>query len=70
LHDGKRFTYTAKIAKGHPQNPMTETEVEEKFLGNARSVISEERAAKLAVVVRRLEAANNLRQLTDLLVSP
>ena len=41
LKDGKRFSYTAKIAKGDPRNPMSESEVTEKFRSNAKSVISE-----------------------------
>ncbi|MGE5215854.1 MAG: MmgE/PrpD family protein [Chloroflexota bacterium] len=67
LKDGKRLSYTAKIAKGHPQNPMTESEVEEKFLANAKSVIAPRQADDLAVMVRDLESSRDLRSLTKLL---
>ena len=40
LKDGSRFTYTARIAKGHPENPMTEEEVLDKFRSNAKQVLS------------------------------
>jgi aconitate decarboxylase len=68
LNDGNRFSHTATIAKGHPQNPMTETEVREKFLGNAGAVISEHRAAELIAAVESLESLNNVRQIVGLLV--
>ncbi len=67
LNDGKRFTFTAKIAKGHPQNPMTENEVEDKFLGNAKSAIPARQAAELAAIVRDLESVDNVRRLIELL---
>jgi 2-methylcitrate dehydratase PrpD len=65
LKDGKRFTYTAQVAKGHPKNPMSESEVEEKFLSNAKAAISERQAIELAARVRDLEAMNNARDLTE-----
>jgi 2-methylcitrate dehydratase PrpD len=70
LKNGARLSYTAKVPKGHPQNPMTESEVEEKFLGNARLAIAEESARKLIELVRGLEAVRNLREVTALLIPP
>jgi 2-methylcitrate dehydratase PrpD len=68
LKDGRRFTYTARIAKGHPQNPMTEEEVLNKFRSNAKSVISEEQSAELVQDVQHLETIGNVRKLIELLV--
>ncbi len=68
LKDGRRFTYTARIAKGHPQNPMTEEEVLNKFRSNAKSVISEEQSAELVQDVQHLEMIGNVRKLIELLV--
>src|SRR5204862_7812620 len=51
LTDGTRFAYTAKTAKGHPENPMTENEVLDKFPNNAKSVISEEQGKALIATV-------------------
>jgi 2-methylcitrate dehydratase PrpD len=67
LKNGNRFTYTAKIAKGHPENPMTDEEVLAKFRGNVKSIISERQTEELIVAVQKLEAVTDLRQLTALL---
>ena len=68
LKDGTRYTYTAKIAKGHPENPMTEEEVLDKFRSNAKSVISEKQTAELIHDVQHLETIGSVRQLIELLV--
>ncbi len=51
---------TAKIAKGDPRNPMSETEVTEKFLSNARLAISEKQTKAVIYAVNRLEAVENV----------
>jgi len=67
LKNGVRFEYTAKIAKGDPRNPMTEAEVTEKFRGNAKVVLPEDRAANLVTVVQNLETVVDAQQLVNLL---
>jgi 2-methylcitrate dehydratase PrpD len=67
LKDGTRYTYTARIAKGHPENPMSEEEVLGKFRGNAKDVISAEQLDELIAAVQRLESIDNLQKLTRLL---
>ena len=66
LKNGMRLSYTAKIAKGHPENPMTENEVLEKFRGNAKLVISETGAEELVGLVRKLERVDDVTQLVKL----
>jgi 2-methylcitrate dehydratase PrpD len=66
LKNGTRLSYTAKLAKGHPQNPMTETEVLEKFCGNAKLVIAQKQAEELIKRVQRLESVDNVKQLVEL----
>ena len=68
LKNGQRFSYTAKIAKGDPRNPMTENEVTEKFRSNARTVLTAERAGNLVSAVQKLEVVDNLQTLAGLLV--
>jgi 2-methylcitrate dehydratase PrpD len=68
LKNGTRFSHTAKIAKGAPQNPLTENEVLEKFRSNAKTVISERQAEELIRTIQHLEAINNLRILVKLLI--
>jgi 2-methylcitrate dehydratase PrpD len=67
MKNGARFSHTARIAKGDPRNPMTDEEVLEKFRSNAKSVLSQEQAEKLAAVVHDLEVVSNIRQVTALL---
>jgi len=67
LKDGTRHSYTAKIAKGDPRNPMTEEEVTEKFRGNVRGVISPDRTKNLITAVQNLETVDNVQKLASLL---
>ena len=67
LKNGARHSYTARIAKGDPRNPMSESEVLDKFRGNARTVISEKQSEELIVAVRNLEAVENVGWLVSLL---
>jgi 2-methylcitrate dehydratase PrpD len=68
LKSGARHSFTARIAKGDPRNPMTENEVIEKFRGNAQAILSDEQAEKVIATVRNLEALESLRALVALLV--
>jgi 2-methylcitrate dehydratase PrpD len=67
LKDGTRFTHTAKVAKGHPENPMSEEEVLEKFRSNARNVISPDSSQALIAAVQNLETLENVKTLINLL---
>ena len=67
LKNGTRFTYTARIAKGHPENPMTEEEVLEKFRSNAKQVLSPQRSEAVIVKMRNLETVDNVKELVALL---
>jgi len=67
LKDGTRYSHTAIVAKGHPENPMTEEEVLKKFRSNVRDIIPDKQSAELIDAVSHLEAMANVRELTDLL---
>ena len=69
LKDGRRHSYTAKIAKGDPRNPMTEAEVTEKFLSNSKAAISAARAKEVIAAVNRLESIGNVKTIVDLLTA-
>jgi hypothetical protein len=49
---------------------MTYEELEHKFMSLATRVLPQEQASKIAATVRNLEKVKDLRDLTDLLVSP
>jgi 2-methylcitrate dehydratase PrpD len=68
LKNGTAFSYTATIAKGAPQNPLTEKEVLDKFHDNARTVISERQTEELIGAVQHLETVGNLKTLVELLI--
>jgi 2-methylcitrate dehydratase PrpD len=67
LKNGTRFSHTTTIAKGHPENPMTEEEVLDKFRSNTKEAISAQQSDELITAVQNLETVSNLRQLTALL---
>jgi len=67
LKDGTRFTHTARIAKGHPENPMTESEILDKFRSNAKAAIPANQAERLIEAVQYLERVGDVRTLIDLL---
>jgi 2-methylcitrate dehydratase PrpD len=67
LQDGTRFTHTATIAKGHPENPLTEVEVLDKFRSNAKQVLEPPRCEMLMTTVQRLESVDNVAAVTGLL---
>jgi len=68
LKNGTRHSFTARIAKGHPENPMTESEVLDKFRGNAKLMISEKRAEELIANVSDLENIANVKNLAELMI--
>jgi 2-methylcitrate dehydratase PrpD len=67
LKNGTRHNFTAKVAKGDPRNPMTEDEVIEKFRGNAKAMLAEDRATNLITAVQNLESIDNVGKLASLL---
>jgi 2-methylcitrate dehydratase PrpD len=69
MKNGTRFTYTARIAKGHPENPMTEEEVLDKFRSNAKQVLSPQRSEAVIVKMRNLETVANVKELVELLTT-
>jgi len=68
LKSGARHSFTARIAKGDPRNPMTETEVIEKFRSNAKLAISENQAENLGAAVRNLETLPTVKELAGLTI--
>jgi 2-methylcitrate dehydratase PrpD len=67
LKTGSRLTHTARIAKGHPENPMSESEVLAKFRNNAKAIISANRSEQLIAALQNLEKIADLRELAGFL---
>jgi 2-methylcitrate dehydratase len=67
LKNGTRHSFTARVAKGHPENPMTESEVLDKFRGNAKLAISEQRTEQVIGAIQRLDSVDSLKEIAKLL---
>ena len=67
LKDGTRFNYTATLAKGHPENPLSDVEVLDKFRGNAKEVLDTRRCEALIKSAQHLESVENVGHMIDLL---
>jgi len=67
LKNGTKLSYTAKVAKGDPRNPMSEDEVTEKFRGNAKLAIAEKQAEALISEVKQLESVEKVKSIVALL---
>jgi 2-methylcitrate dehydratase len=67
---GESRTVEVFYPKGHPKNRMSSVEVEGKFHGCARGVLSEAQQTKIISLVRDLEKLNSVNELmSDLAVS-
>jgi 2-methylcitrate dehydratase len=64
---GLEYSHKALYPKGHPKNPMSEKEVEEKFLQGASSILGENKAREVIKAVYRLDKMRSISELTELL---
>ena len=69
LKDGRKLTATRFFPKGDPQEPLSPTEIEAKFLGNASARLSDEQAAEVVRLVRGLPESRDLSRLSALLAT-
>ena len=67
LKNGEELTKRVRMARGNPEAPFSEAELEEKFLACARGVIPDNAAKKAVALIRNLENASSLDELTCLL---
>jgi 2-methylcitrate dehydratase PrpD len=67
LKDGRRFSHTATIPKGHPENPMTEDEVIAKFRGNAKERLGDAKADAVIAKMQRLEDVDHVGEIVALM---
>jgi 2-methylcitrate dehydratase PrpD len=64
---GKRHEFHIDHASGTTENPMTDAQIEGKFLANAAPVIGEDRARRAAAFVWSLDKKSDVRELIALL---
>jgi len=64
-------TYRGRIRRedylGSPRNPMSDEQLEAKFIRNASAVVGESQAKEMAALIGALEQVDDIRQLTRLL---
>jgi 2-methylcitrate dehydratase len=63
LDDGKKLTLQVDDPKGHPKNPMTEEEIEQKFRLLTRGILKEPQVEKVLKFVRTIEKQSDLSPL-------
>ncbi|MDI7259277.1 MAG: MmgE/PrpD family protein [Thermodesulfobacteriota bacterium] len=70
MRDGKEMDHRVEIARGHPQNPLNEQELSEKFrdcLKHAVKPIPHQKIEKILSMLMELEEANNIAQVVRLI---
>jgi hypothetical protein len=62
LHDGRRIETSSGPCLGSAQRPMSDEQIEEKFLAQTSDLLGDARARKLAWQCWNLPAADDVRQ--------
>src|SRR5262249_25884270 len=65
LRDGRTLATEARGARGHPDTPLSDAALREKFLGCARVVLSPDEADGVAEQIGQLEDVPDIRALTS-----
>jgi len=66
--DGKVFSEEVCYPKGHAKNPMTDSEVEEKFRSNVKNMIDKNRVDEVLDILWNIEKLENFKSLFNLLL--
>lgn len=67
LKDGQRYSAEVDYPKGHSKNPMTSSEIKQKFRNLSAYVMTPERAEEIISIVRQLEEIEDISILAELL---
>jgi len=70
MDDGAIFSATCEHPLGSPENPLSRTQIEQKFRNYAQSVLSDTQIAEVIGAVNGLENFGSVRSLMDLLRAP
>jgi 2-methylcitrate dehydratase PrpD len=65
LRDGRTLSREARGARGHPDTPLSDAELREKFLACAKAVLSADEAEGVAEQLGHLEDIPDIRALTS-----
>ncbi|MFQ5854069.1 MAG: MmgE/PrpD family protein [Anaerolineae bacterium] len=64
--DGDTYSHYVAVPRGEPDNPMSDEEFAEKFMGLAEPVIGAERSRRLLGTLMELETVPNIHEATEL----
>ena len=67
LHDGRTLRQTANGARGYPDQPASDEELEKKFRSCARMAIADRAVSRALTMLRAIEDIDDLRALTAVL---
>jgi 2-methylcitrate dehydratase PrpD len=67
MKDGRKLTKLVEKVRGSPGNPMTRSELLDKYHGCASRVLSGERVERSIAALENLEKVATVRELMDLL---
>ena len=67
LRDGRTLAQAANGARGYPERPASDDELDAKFMACARRTISEASAGRALGMLRQIEKIDDVRALTDVL---
>jgi aconitate decarboxylase len=70
LADGRCLKASCNAAKGHPQNPPSWEDMQQKFMVLATKVISTRRCERIVKIVTDLEKAKDMSELASLMTPP
>jgi 2-methylcitrate dehydratase len=70
LSTGKVVSKQVDYHKGHPKNPMSDSEVEEKFQKLTRRILDKSRARRILDAVWNLERAKDVSKVVSILTLP
>jgi 2-methylcitrate dehydratase PrpD len=69
MKNGQEFAREVRYARGDPANPLSESELAEKFRDCARQVLSPAQIERCAELVSGMQKLKDIRPITDLLAS-
>lgn len=69
LRDGRAFEHTVALPRGEPENPMSDSDIEQKFMRQAHAAVGAAQANAIRDYMGALEAQTAVRELTRLCVA-
>jgi hypothetical protein len=70
MRDGREFKTEDMAAAGDPERPLSDDEIDKKFLANAGQARLGDRAVRIRQEIRNLGPSGSVRTLLDLTLAP